>query len=758
MAVPIARKHLSHWGPFDADVDARGEITAVRPDPLDPAPSPLLGNFVGALRHPLRVAAPMVRRGWLERGPGPDERRGADEFVALGRDEVLDRLAAELGRVYGGPGPESVYGGSYGWSSAGRFHHAQSQVHRFLACLGGYVRSVNTYSVGTSEVLLPHVFGTDADVLRSLTAWPLLAEHTELLVCFGGIPAKNLAVAPGGVTAHRSAAHLAELARRGEIVLAGPDRSDMPPGVGARWLPVRPGTDPALILALCRVLVAEGLHDAQFLSTHCAGVPEALAYLDGSTDGVEKSPAWAEGICGVPAATITELAREMAARHTMVTVGWSLQRAEHGEQPVWAAVLLAALLGRIGLPGAGFGHGYGSMADSGAPLAAVSPPALPRLANPVRTSVPVARVADMLLHPGEPYDYDGERRRYPRIELVYWCGGNPFHHHQDLARLRRAFRSVSTVVVHEPYWTATARHADVVLPSTVTLERDDIGAARTDPYLTAMHRHAEPYAQARDDYATFSALACRLGVGERFTGGRDAAGWLRHLYEGWRARVGPDGIPDFDTFWASGRVELAPPPDGVLLAEFRADPVARPLATPSGRIELHSATVAGFGLPDCPGHPVWLEPGEWHGAARASRFPLVLLANNPATRLHSQLDFGPHSAAGKIAGREALRMHPEDAALRGLADGDLVRMFNDRGACLAGLRVDDALLPGVVQMSTGAWFTPVEDPGGSPVLCTAGNVNVLTPDVGSSGLSQGCAGSRALVEVERFDGPVPEAP
>jgi biotin/methionine sulfoxide reductase len=748
------RTHMSHWGPFAADVDACGEVTAVRPDAVDPAPSPLLGNFVGALRHPLRVAAPMVRRGWLERGPGPDPRRGDDTFVALGWDEVLDRLADELTRVYGGPGPEAVFGGSYGWSSAGRFHHAQSQLHRFLDCLGGYVRSLNTYSVGTSEVLLPRIFGGRADLLRSLTAWPLLAAHTELLVCFGGIPAKNLAVAPGGVTEHRSVAHLTDLVRRGgEVVLAGPDRSDMPRGLAARWLPVRPGTDVALMVALCRVLVAEGLHDAGFLATHCAGGDEALAYLDGRADGVDKTPGWAAAICGVPADTIVALAREMAAKHTMVTVSWSLQRAEHGEQPVWAGVLLAALLGRMGLPGAGFGHGYGSMADSGVPKNDVGPPTLPQLVNPVRTAIPVARVADMLLSPGGAFTYNGERLRYPYIELVYWSGGNPFHHHQDLARLRRAFRAVSTVVVHEPYWTATARHADIVLPATVTLERDDIGASRTDPYLTAMHRHAPPYAQARDDYATFSALADRLGVADAFTEGRDTAAWLRHLYDRWRQRYG--NAPDFDTFWRTGRVALEPPPAGVLLADFRADPVAHPLGTPSGRIELHSATVAGFGLADCPGHPVWLEPGEWHGAARAARYPLVLLANNPSSRLHSQLDFGPYSAADKVAGREPLRMHPDDAAARGLADGDLVRVANDRGACLAGLRLADDLLKGVVQMSTGAWFSPVEDPCGAPVLCTAGNVNVLTPDVGSSGLSQGCAGARALVEVQRWDGPAP---
>lgn len=310
--------------------------------------------------------------------------------------------------------------------------------------------------------------------------------------------------------------------------------------------------------------------------------------------------------------------------------------------------------------------------------------------------------------------------------------------------------------MHEPYWTAAAGHADIVLPATVTLERDDIGASRTDTVLTAMRRCADPYAEARDDYAIFAALAARLGVAEAYTEDRTTEQWLRHLYEDWRQRTGSPSVPDFDAFWAAGSVTLPEPEPNVLFANFRRDSYAHPLHTPSGRIELYSATIASFGYDDCPGHPTWLEPAEWHGSPRAVRFPLVLLANNPATRLHSQLDFGPHSQASKVAGREPLRMHPADAASRGISDGALVRVYNDRGACLAGAVLDDALVPGVVQLSTGAWFTPVPDT--EPVLCAAGSVNVLTRDTGSSRLSQGCSGSRVLVEVARWTGPVPPEP
>ncbi|MDE1950204.1 MAG: Asp-tRNA(Asn)/Glu-tRNA(Gln) amidotransferase GatCAB subunit C, partial [Burkholderiales bacterium] len=189
----------------------------------------------------------------------------------------------------------------------------------------------------------------------------------------------------------------------------------------------------------------------------------------------------------------------------------------------------------------------------------------------------------------------------------------------------------------------------------------------------------------------------------------------------------------------------------VMLGEFRADPQAHPLKTPSGRIELHSETIAGFDYEDCPGHPVWLEPVEWLGGAAAARHPLHLISDQPHTKLHSQLDHSAYSLANKVAGREPLRMHPDDARRRGIADGDLVRVFNDRGACLAGARLDAATLPGVLRLATGAWWDPDFD--APQALDRHGNPNVLTRDVGASKLSQGCSAQSCLVEVQRYDGP-----
>jgi len=229
--------------------------------------------------------------------------------------------------------------------------------------------------------------------------------------------------------------------------------------------------------------------------------------------------------------------------------------------------------------------------------------------------------------------------------------------------------------------------------------------------------------------------------------------WLRWLYEETRAAMRDRGLegPDFDSFWQQGELELPTEPhEGGPLVDFRADPAAAPLRTPSGKIEIFSSEIAGFGYADCPGHPAWLPPTE----APAAGAPLWLVANQPATRLHSQLDFGEVSQSGKLRGREPVRMHPQDAAARGIASGDVVRLSNSRGACLSVAVVTAEVRPGVVQLCTGAWYDP-DDPQTQAPLCVHGNPNVLTRDAGTSRLAQGCTGQLTCVEIERFSGNLP---
>ncbi|ORL29946.1 molybdopterin oxidoreductase [Prescottella equi] len=747
---------MAHWGMFDVE-SADGDVSAVHPYAGDADPSPILGNLPGSVRHRARITGPAVRRGWLESGPGPSEVRGADEFVAVSWDELTELLARELRRIVDRHGNRAIFGGSYGWASAGRFHHAQSQVHRFLNMLGGYTRSVHTYSLGATGVIMPRVVGTHWKLFARSTNWDVIAANTDLMVCFGGVPLKNTAVNGGGTSEHPTRGALDRLRDRGaEVVSISPLRDDL--HGRCDWIAPVPGTDVAIMLGLAHVLASEGLHDKDFLDRYCVGYVRFESYLLGIDDGVPKTPEWASALSGVPAEQIRTLARRMAAGRTMVTVTWSLQRVRYGEQAPWMGVTLAAMLGQIGLPGGGFGHGYGSMNEPGLAPVPYPLPTLFQGSNPVPDFIPVAAIADLLLHPGEEFDFDGRRLTFPDTRLVYWAGGNPFHHHQDLARLRRALARPDTIVVHEPYWTPMARHADIVVPSTTSLERNDLACTRNDPLLVAMHAAAPRYADARDDYDTFAALAHRLGFGERFTEGRTAQQWIEHLYEQWRGFVLTDPAhveaPAFDEFWRRGFVRMRTEDGLSLFSDFRDDPERNPLTTPSGRIEIFSADIDGFGYDDCAGHARWFEPDEWLGGPRAQRFPLHLIANQPRTRLHGQLDHGGTSQASKIRGREPIRLHPADAADRGLAAGEVVRVFNDRGACLAGVVLDDGVRRGVVQLSTGAWYDPL-DPSDPNSMCVHGNPNVLTADVGSSRLAHGCTGQHVLVEVERFDGALP---
>jgi biotin/methionine sulfoxide reductase len=296
-----------------------------------------------------------------------------------------------------------------------------------------------------------------------------------------------------------------------------------------------------------------------------------------------------------------------------------------------------------------------------------------------------------------------------------------------------------------------------VLPATITLEREDVGAASGDPLLVAMHRAVARYGEARDDYDIFAGLAERLGFGEKFTEGRSPRQWLQYLYGLTCGALQACGVdpPDFDRFWEAGELLLPTvPSDGGIVRAFRCNPEAAPLPTPSGKVEIASATIASFDYADCPEHPTWLAPREGAGSPAMACFPLQLIANQPATRLHSQLDFGATSLASKINGREPVRIHPQDAAPRGITDGDIVRLYNDRGACLAGAVLSEALRPGVVQLSTGAWYDP-EDSAADRSLCVHGNPNVLTRDAGTSRLAQGCTGQHCLIEIERYNGPLP---
>ena len=757
--VPVS----SHWGNYLAEVVA-GKVVAIHPYESDPDPTPIGQSLLNAQDENVRVPQPMIRQGYLEKQHNNDgARRGIEPFIPVSWDTALDMAATALQRVREEFGNEAIYGGSYGWASAGRFHHANSQVHRFLNTIGGYTRSVNSYSTAAAEVIMPHVLGMNFfDLMLQAPTVEDIAKHTRLVVCFGGIAMKNTQIMAGGLGAHTARDQLHHLRQTGvRFVNVSPVKDDMADYLDAEWWPCRPNSDVAVMLGIAHTLVANNLHDRQFLDTYCTGFERFLPYLMGEEDGIAKDARWAAQLAEIPVQSIEETARQMAAERCLIGISWSLQRSEFGEQSYWMATLLSAMLGYVGLPGGGVAYGYGSVHNigfAGRRLPNYTTAALPQGKNAVKSFIPVARIADMLLKPGERFDYNGQTRTYPDIRLIYWAGGNPFHHHQDLNRMRRAWAKPETIVVNEPFWTASARHADIVFPSTTSMERNDASLNSYDCHISPMPCAVAPFAQSRNDYDIFSGLAKRLGVEPEFTAGRDEMDWVKHLYNTTReAAAGVNvSLPEFDEFWNGRHISVYDQtPDRVFaLEKFRSDPEANPLHTPSGRIELYSEKIAGFNYADCAGHPRWYGKQEWLGAERAADYPLHLISNQPKTRLHSQYDHGVTSRNAKLNGRAPARMNPLDAAKRGITQGDVIRLFNDRGTCLAGVTLTETIRPGVIELETGAWYDP-QDPADSMSLEIHGNPNVLTRDAGTSKLAQGTSAHSCLVDVEKYDDELP---
>ena len=319
-------------------------------------------------------------------------------------------------------------------------------------------------------------------------------------------------------------------------------------------------------------------------------------------------------------------------------------------------VVWPRMLGQIGLPGGGFGFGYGAEGGMGNPRRPVPIPVMQAGRNPTGLTSPWRGSPTCCWNPARRSISTASASPIPMSKLVYWAGGNPFHHHQDLNRLVEAWRRPDTVIVHEPWWTSTARHADIVLPATTTLERNDVTASSRDRFILAMHKAIEPVGEARNDFDIFSTWP--------------AAGLPRGLHRRARARWNgcaistmsaasrrPSSKPNCRISTNSGKqghVEF-PGPDKpyVMFEDFRTIPASYPLRTPSGRIEIFSEKIASFGYDDCPGHPVWLEPREWLGAEKPREYPLHLISNQPATRLHGQMDISGLSRATKLQGPRA---------------------------------------------------------------------------------------------------------
>ncbi|EIP3948305.1 trimethylamine-N-oxide reductase TorA [Salmonella enterica] len=764
----------SHFGAFEAKV-MNGEWVATRPFKHDKYPCDMLNAVREVVYNPSRVRYPMVRLDWLRQREKSDRRqRGDNRFVRVSWDRALDLFYEELERVQKTYGSSGVFTGLADWQMVGKYHKAGGAMDRGLGLHGSYVTTVGDYSAAAAQVILPHVIGS-LEVYEQQTSLPLVIEHSQTIVLWGCDPIKNLQI-EFLVPDHDAFgywAQIKEAVKQGKIrvISVDPVRSKTQNYLNCEQLSLRPQTDVALMLGVAHTLYVEKRYDVNFINDYTVGFEQFLPYLLGTTDKQPKDAQWAAEICGLSAENIRDFARVLVNGRTQFMGGWCVQRMHHGEQYPWMLVVLASMVGQIGLPGGGVGFGWhynggGTVTSAGPVLSGLGSIANPPAAKYKPDSrgasehIPTSRIVDCLLAPGKKIAFNGETLIYPDIKMVIYSAANPFHAQQDRNRMIEAWEKLETVVVLDHQWTASCRFADIVLPVTTRFERNDIEqfGTHSNKGLMALHQVVKPQFEARHDFDIFAGLCKRFDREAAYRENRDEMQWINAIYdEGVKtgAALGVT-LPDFDSFWqGEGYIEYPAGQPWVRHSEFREQPDLNPLGTPSGLIEIFSKTIAGFGYADCPGHPVWMEPFERSHSKATTKYPLHLQSCHPDKRLHSQLcSSDAFRKTYAVAGREPLYMCEQDARARGLKAGDIARVFNDRGQVLAGVVISADYVPGVIRIHEGAWYSPQKG-GKAGTLCTYGDPNVLSADVATSQLAQGPSAHTVLVEVERYQ---PQAP
>ncbi|MCW3783300.1 molybdopterin-dependent oxidoreductase [Defluviimonas salinarum] len=743
--------HATHYGPFEAVV-RDGKLVGINAvAELDARPTEMLTyGIMDRTYDKTRILYPMVRKSYLEGWESGDTRpelRGKEPYVRVDWDTALGLTAKALLDTATTHGNEAIFSSSYGgWANAGNFRPNVMQ-GRLLNLMGGCTNTQGDWSAGASQISLPRVIG-DMEVYSPQTAWEVIRDNTELFVLVGCDPIKNNRI-EYTVADHGMYAPWEQIRDNGcRFVSINPQRTATDEYLGAEWVRIVPNTDTALFLAMAWHVLDKGLEDRAYIDRYTVGADKWIAYVKGETDGTPKTPAWAATITGMDEAKITELAELLAASKTQIAGAWSLQRAQHGEMAHWAIVNFAALTGKIGKPGQGVGfswhYGNGGMPQSGK----ATPTGMSQGRNWVKGICPASRITEMLENPGATFTYNGRESTYPDVKMIFNAGNNFMSHQQDTNRLIRALEKVETIVSVDVWWTAATRWADIVLAASSTLERDDIsvGGTYSNDKVFAMKKVIEPLGESLSDYEIFEALSDKLGLWAQFTDGEDL---MTHIQRAYERSAAAEHTP-FEAFWEKGYARMEVPAEArkwTRHGSFYEDPEANPLHTASGRIEMFCEEIANMQLEDCPGMPVWMEKHEYLGNAQEGQLHVV--SPHPWFRLHSQMaNSETLRNLYMVQGREPVRINTEDAAARGIADGDLVELYNDRGTVIAGAVVSDDIMPGVVSIYEGGW--PQLDSKGR---CNSGLVNFITSTQRASGLSQATSANTVLVSMRKCEDP-----
>jgi anaerobic dimethyl sulfoxide reductase subunit A len=658
-------------------------------------PLPACARGVGQIErtyHPDRLQYPMRRT-------GP---RGSGQFERISWDQALDTVAREMLRVRATYGNAAILDGSRTGSMS--MLHGRVAAQRFLYMFGGCTELWSNMSAEAEIFAVRMTYGAKADYKTSGRE-PSDYANSKLIVMWGWSPGD-------GTFGTSTMPYLKWAKQQGvRIICVDPRRTETSRQLADEHIFIRPGTDAAALIAMAYVIVSENLRDREYCDRYVLGfdddhLPEGApagasyrSYLFGITDGVPKTPEWAAAITGIAAETIRHLAIDFATtKPAALQAGYAPGRTDFGEQFHRAAYALAALTGNVGIAGGNSGTSNGATGRSGIKMLATGK-------NPIDARVSSPMLADLLVR--------GKTGGYPAdIKLIYSVGGDLFNQAPNVNKMVAALDRVEFIVGQDHFLTPTVRYADIVLPATTFWERNDVHTpwAGALHYAIFMRQAIEPMYECRNDIDIFTELAQRLGI----------VGYNEKSEMEWLKELTADAVDDFDAFMEQGVARFPAPDDAVAFVREIRDPVNHKFSTPSGKIEIYSTVLAAkpdpYGLGLIPPIPTWIPP---EGSASKAH-PLVLCSPKSRARTHSIHGNQPHLAR---VDRDSVWLHPDDAAARGIIDGEQVRVFNERGATILPARVTDRIAPGVVSIKEGAWFTPGQ--GGTD---TQGCANVLTAD------------------------------